>query len=285
MPTNQPRVDLRKVQRFLGSICTRASSRRIASVLDSGHARRPDGRGTRNAGCAWAQTVDSSPTFEASTIRPLEWRLVDGPRLEDALRSPGPVGCWRPAVPYEGCVGGPGSTDPEQLRCEVSLGTLIEMAYRLDPRQFTPPDWMERSWWEVEAKVPPGTTIGQERIMAQNLLAEQFKLAAHFVKKEVPAYEMSVSKDGPKFKHWDFKVLLTPAPGTDPKHVNSPGSGRNAPRAADIRFDEDHFSVEVEGCDGFRHHRGELSMRQLAFYLSYDLDRPVVDLTELAQNV
>ena len=103
------------------------------------------------AGYVRAQTADSSPRFKAATIRPLESRLVDGPRLEGCPASPGPVGCIRPAVPYEGCVGGPGSTDPDQLHCEISLGTFIEMAYHLDPRQFMPPDWMERSWWEVEA--------------------------------------------------------------------------------------------------------------------------------------
>ena len=52
----------------------------------------------------------------------------------------------------------------------------------------------------------PGTAdpgrIDYQSIMLRSLLAERFKLAAHFESKITPVYELAVAKGGPKFKAW-----------------------------------------------------------------------------------
>ncbi len=62
---------------------------------------------------------------------------------------------------------------------------------------------MQSSRFEITANISAGATQEQLRLMEQNLLAERFKLAVHFVKKEMQTYEMTVGKDAPKFKEWD----------------------------------------------------------------------------------
>ena len=47
---------------------------------------------------------------------------------------------------------------------------------------------------------PQGATKEQFLKMLQNLLAERFQMKMHFDKKEMPLYELSVMKGGPKFK-------------------------------------------------------------------------------------
>lgn len=60
--------------------------------------------------------------------------------------------------------------------------------------------WLDSEGFEIIAKLPPGATWPQVRIMLQNLLAERFKLAVHFESKMVSAYTLVVGKGGPKLK-------------------------------------------------------------------------------------
>ncbi len=50
------------------------------------------------------------------------------------------------------CSGGPGTSDPELLRCEMSLAKFVSLSYDLGPLQFVPPDWMTYSWWDIEGE-------------------------------------------------------------------------------------------------------------------------------------
>ncbi len=99
-----------------------------------------------------------------------------------------------------GCSGGPGTSDPGRLSCLETVATLVRQAYQLKSYQFTPPDWMQATWFQIDAKIPAGATQEQAHLMEQSLLAERFELAAHFDKKEMQIYEMTVGKDGQKFK-------------------------------------------------------------------------------------
>jgi uncharacterized protein (TIGR03435 family) len=149
----------------------------------------------------------------------------------------------------EDCSGGPGTSDPRHLKCDVSFAQLVGLAYRLGPIQFGAQPWMESTRFKFEATVPAGATQDQVRIMERNLLAERFKLTAHFIKKTVAAYEMQVAKSGRKFKtaQLDAKLKGSTFHGFGVVGVNNP-----------------------------------LSMEQLASFLSNYLDLPVVDLTGLA---
>jgi bla regulator protein blaR1 len=51
----------------------------------------------------------------------------------------------------------------------------------------------------IQATLPGGTTSAQFLLMIQSLLEERFHLRAHRETKELPAYELAVGKDGPRF--------------------------------------------------------------------------------------
>lgn len=186
------------------------------------------------AACVVAQSADSSPNFNSVTIK----------NGSPTSRAP-----WnlRP-VNFHGCTGGPANKDPRLLMCNASLTELLARAYRLGPAQLIGPAWMATTWFKIEAKVPAGATEEQLPAMERNLLAERFKLAAHFDKQDGWAYVMTVGKDGPKLKEWD---------------------GRKDPEAGD-----------AWGCGRYLLQGGR-SIQELAAYLAYNLDRPVVDDTGL----
>jgi uncharacterized protein (TIGR03435 family) len=129
---------------------------------------------------------------------------------------------------------------------------LVLAAYHLNAAQFTADRWMESTWFRIQAKAPPGATEDQFRIMEQNLLAERFKLSAHFEKREVVNYEMTVTAGGPKFL---------------------PGAKQSGVPSLTIGF----------GINGAFLMMGDaVSMDQLASFLSHNLDWPVVDATGLS---
>jgi len=54
--------------------------------------------------------------------------------------------------------------------------------------------------FDIEAKIPAGTTHEQFGAMLQNLLIDRFKLAYHFEKRGSDAYDLLIAKNGPKLK-------------------------------------------------------------------------------------
>lgn len=106
--------------------------------------------------------------------------------------------------------GGPGTGDPERIAEEhVSLLNLIRRAYspagydaagRLDWDQISGPAWIGSERYTVDAKVPPGTTKEQLRLMWQDLLAERFNLKLHFTTRDFTVYELTVARNGPKLR-------------------------------------------------------------------------------------
>jgi uncharacterized protein (TIGR03435 family) len=175
-----------------------------------------------------------------------------------------------------GCSGGPGSADPGRWVCSsASLGTLITTAYKLRAYQFTPPDWMYQARFDIEAKIPPGSTAEQLRLMEQDLLATRFKLAVHFEPKGIPGYELTLGKDGrPKFQE----------SVDDPPDYTAP----SAPRTMD--WDKtDGFPILPPGhetvlwfVNGHVSNRWrKVTMEELVAYLADQLKGPVDDATGL----
>jgi uncharacterized protein (TIGR03435 family) len=136
----------------------------------------------------------------------------------------------------------------------VSLSQLVSGAYHLAPYQFTPPDWMRRMWLNVDAVIPAGATPQEFRLMEQNLLAERFKLAGHFDKKELPTFEMTVAKSG-------LKVQQVKPDEPSPDGITM----------------GDYMEV-----GGRVRHSNKQTMADLAQYLTGRLGRPVFDATGLS---
>lgn len=97
--------------------------------------------------------------------------------------------------------GGPGTPEPERITYEqVTFSRVLCRIYGFDFDQISGPSWLGTERYTIAAKVPPGTTKDQLKLMWESLLAERFHLVSHFVRKEFPVYELSVAKGGSKLK-------------------------------------------------------------------------------------
>lgn len=140
------------------------------------------------------------------------------------------VASVKPAAPPEmgrimmGSRGGPGTGDPTRFTgSNMSLTMLITMAYDLKPYQLSAPSWLNTERFDIAAKVPPGATRDQFRIMLQNLLAERFKLVVHRETKELPVFELVVGKGGPKFKESADQTETVPSAAPPPPQAPRQG--------------------------------------------------------------
>ena len=82
----------------------------------------------------------------------------------------------------------------------MSLKDLIVTAYAVKPYQIEGPSWLSEQRFDIEAKMPDGSTKDDAPAMLQNLLADRFKLAVHRDKEEHKVLALIVGKNGPKLK-------------------------------------------------------------------------------------
>jgi uncharacterized protein (TIGR03435 family) len=137
-----------------------------------------------------------------------------------------------------GTQGGPGSRDPEHYSARVvTLRLLLCTAYATADcqEQISGPGWLDTEKYDVEAKVPPGTTKEQFQKMLQDLLTERFKLAIRRETKSIPVYDLVVAKSGPKFR----------------ESVATPEAGAPAGPPAPVEKDKDGFPILPPGRPGF----------------------------------
>jgi uncharacterized protein (TIGR03435 family) len=128
----------------------------------------------------------------------------------------------------------------------LSLKWLITRSYGVRNYQVVGPDWLENARFDIAAKPPAGPDEEKQvRAMLQNMLAERFQLTLHRDSRVFPVYGLVVAKGGPKMT-----------------------------------------AVEDAGKQSTHGHKGQLaakqlSMARLAEQLGREMDRPVVDMTEL----
>jgi uncharacterized protein (TIGR03435 family) len=162
----------------------------------------------------------------------------------------------------------------------MNLPNLVTMAYDIPHYRLTAADWMNDAKFDLVAKIPPGTTKEQLRLMEQNLLAERFKLTVHHETKEMQMYELTVGKGGPKLKE-SVEEPEPPAPKAD-------ASGPAPPPPGPPKF--------TMGADGFpamtgngmimmngraRRQQTKETMDHFVQFVSGQLGRPVTDATGL----
>jgi uncharacterized protein (TIGR03435 family) len=199
---------------------------------------------------AGARTTQAQPAFEAASVKP----------------SPPPVP-GRGAAPV--VRGGPGSSDPGLATFEnVDLFSLVTMAYGVKRYQLSAPDWLSSARFNISARVPPGATTEQYRLMLQGLLAERFKLAVHRERKELQVYELVVGKNGSKIKESPKE------PAVDPAVPVNDGLQPPPPRAGPPPGYHGPVNMTLT----------KLSMERFAALLSGLLDQPVEDHTGLNGN-
>lgn len=91
--------------------------------------------------------------------------------------------------------------DPGRITwTNVRMGRVMQVAYDLPADRISGPDWLHDDVVTIVATVPAGTSVGDFRLMLQNLLAERFKLTVHREAKQVSGYALEVGKNGPKLR-------------------------------------------------------------------------------------
>jgi uncharacterized protein (TIGR03435 family) len=96
--------------------------------------------------------------------------------------------------------GGPGTPDPDRITYErQNLIRFLSVAYGFQFDQISGPGWIGTDLFTVNAKLPPGTSKEQLKLMWQDFLRERFHLKTHLIQKDFPVYELSVAKGGPRF--------------------------------------------------------------------------------------
>jgi uncharacterized protein (TIGR03435 family) len=211
---------------------------------------------------ACAQTQDASLTFEVASVKP----HVPKPGKENSGSSQR---------------GGPGTDDPGQITVDNrTLRTLIIEAYGLKGYQLVHPAWLGTERYDIVAKVAPGATKQQSRIMMRNLLVERFQLKFHREMKDLPVYELSVGKGGPKMKPSETQPLK---PGETPPNDNPIELKKLKPGG-------EGFLEIPAGTKGmvttFMPGRAQLTARkqtvkQLIAMIEDREDRPIIDVTGL----
>ncbi len=161
-----------------------------------------------------------------------------------------------------------GSHDGSYSAANVSLKLLLSAAYGIREGLISGlPKWAEDARFDVQAKmvdpdpvVVKNLTKEQREGMLAALLADRFHARAHRATKELPVYEMTVAKDGPK-----FKVNSQQGPGSGPNKGLVPGSWRTSMNGPS------HMELDADA----------MPMASLAELLSAQLNRTVIDKTNL----
>ena len=130
------------------------------------------------------------------------------------------------------------------------------------------PAWINSEGYDTEAKAAAHTDPKQIWLMWQTLLADRFKLRLHREGRELPFYDLTVAKSGPKLPAAKPAGCVSFPPGTPPRPV--PG-----------KVDCGYVSGPFGGYQaGLLHIKGsKVHMGDLIRELTSVLDRPVLDKT------
>lgn len=204
-----------------------------------------------SAGFLLAQTP-SVPTFEVASIRPSQ-----------------PDNIEKIAIGVH--------VDGAQVRIlSLPLKDYIARAYRVKLFQVTGPDWIGSNKYDLNAKLPAGSTPDQLPEMLQSLLIERFGLKLHREKKDLPVYALLVGK--PPLKIHESAAGGAEAPAAAKGTVNADAQAGAA--GVSVSLGNGSYYTFANG----KFIAAKITMDMLARQLERYLDRPVVDMTGLKGN-
>jgi uncharacterized protein (TIGR03435 family) len=97
--------------------------------------------------------------------------------------------------------GGPGTDDPTRITIiNRTLHRLLIESYGLAGYQLKDPPDLDQVRYDLFAKIAPGATEQEVRVMMQNLLIERLQLKVRHEHQVIPVYALVTGKRGPKFK-------------------------------------------------------------------------------------
>lgn len=166
------------------------------------------------------------------------------------------------------------------------LEVYLQFAYKV---QFTPdqlramiaplPKWVETDRFMIEARAQGNPTKDQFRLMTQSLLADRFRLEAHFETKVVPVFAMILNKPGKTGPSLRPHGEGPPCDKTGPMPVVSAGP----PNPSELFPPTCNAYILLKGPTGIRAGARDTGLEQFAVAIAgfSGLGRPVVDQTGL----
>lgn len=241
------------------------------------------------------------PHFVRAQSSDANWEKAAGGKMSFEVASVKPGSGPAPSVAiFSNFVLGYGDNRPPSgllTATNVPLFDYIAFAYKLDLHQTRAlaaqmPNWWRQIFFDVEAR-PAVTdlTRDQVRLMMQSLLADRFKLAAHFETKDGPAYALVMAKAGklgPQMRTYPdgFPCSDVPQAGR-----GRGGSGRGGgglapivPTVDDGRFPSSCGQMGRMTPTGPGLHREggrDISMESIVAWVGERLDRTLIDRTGL----
>ncbi len=153
---------------------------------------------------------------------------------------------------------------PPMTVTNQTLKNIILAAYQIrDFQLLGGPGWINSDHYDIEGKVVGNPNLDQRRLMVQTLLQDRFKLGLHRGIKQLPIFEMTLTKGGLKLQPLKEGGCLA----IDP---NNP-----APAAGKTRMDYCGYGGFGRGM----FEASSITMTDLAVSLSMLFGRTVVDKT------
>lgn len=169
--------------------------------------------------------------------------------------------------------------DPGRLTATaVSLKQLIETAYGLKPYQVVGPDWMDSERFDVSAETSTAVPRDKMAALLQPFLEQQFKLKTHRDSKVMDTYTLIVTDKS--------KLKLASSAGVKPDMPEPPPDGRDGAerRTMMMRGPLPPGAFQINMSPQGMMLNANASMQTLVNMLARQLDKPVVDGTELEGN-
>ncbi len=160
---------------------------------------------------------------------------------------------------------------------DFSLQDYIRVAYRVKNYQVTGPDWLSERF-NVDAKLPEGSTREQVPEMLQALLASRFEMKMHHDSKDFPVYALTVATGGSKLKESAPDQSGDAAGAVQGGATDVSASGGRG--GVSINFGKGSFFTFAND----KLEAKKLTMANFADLLARFMDRPVVDRTGLTGN-
>jgi uncharacterized protein (TIGR03435 family) len=172
---------------------------------------------------------------------------------------------------------------------DFPLLIYIEFAYKLNPAQMQSvqsqlPKWANNARYDIEARASGNPTKDQFRIMMQALLADRFKLAAHWERKDAPVLALVLDKPG------KFGPHLQLHPADQPCSTAPTDAGPNAKVAGGFPEQCGSLSVNQGSVPGRIAVGGrDVALSMLASMLGsqpmININKPVIDQTGIQGKI
>ncbi len=155
------------------------------------------------------------------------------------------------------------SNDERFEATNETLAGLISFAYGMKYERISGPAWLDQAYFQVMAKLAPGSTKADTPAMLRKLLTNRFQLRVHHEQRPEAVYELGVDKHGPK--------LRSPKPGAPEGFYG--WTGRVFCGGCTLAQLADYISGRVSARMRTEQQAGD--------FVEHTIDRPVVDETGL----